>query len=148
DGTGEGQCIGILEFGGQIEPAALRLFCTTAGIPLPNVIEVDVSGPVQDPSAEPAVEVMLDLEVVAGICPKAKIPVYFGEKFDERSWKLTIAKAIHDAQNKPTVLSISWGFDEEDFAPSAGALDRVNIRFQEATMMGITVCVSAGDDGS
>jgi kumamolisin len=148
DGTGEGQCIGILEFGGQIEPDALQLFCTTAGIDLPNVIQVDVSGPVQDPSLEAGVEVMLDIEVVSGICPKAKIPVYFGKKFDERSWKLTIAKAIHDNQNKPSVLSISWGATEEDPAFSQGAIDRVNDRFQEAAMMGITVCVSAGDDGS
>jgi kumamolisin len=148
DGTGEGQCIGILEFGGQIETDALQQFCTTAGIDVPNVFQVNVSGSVDDPGAESGVEVMLDIEVVAGICPKAKIPVYFGKTFDERSWKLAIATAIHDAQNKPTVLSISWGFDEEDFAPTAGAIDRVNTRFQEAAMMGITICVSSGDDGS
>jgi kumamolisin len=150
DGDGSGQTIGILEFGGRLEPDSLELFCKKVGVSVPNVVEVDVNGGAADMSDEPTGEVMLDIEVVAGICPKANIPVYFGPTFDERSWVDTIDKAIHDADNNPNVISISWG-NSEDGPMSAWqgiSIAHVNDTLQEAAMMGITVCVASGDDGS
>ncbi len=38
---------------------------------------------------------MLDVEVVAGVCPKATIVVYFSS-FDESGWVNIIDTAIHD----------------------------------------------------
>lgn len=150
DGDGDGQTIGILEFGGRLEQDALDVFCKQVGVAVPRVVEVDVNGGATDTSDDPTGEVMLDIEVVAGICPKAVIPVYFGPTFDERSWVDTIDQAIHDADNNPTVLSISWG-NSEDGPQSAWqgiSIDHVNDALQEAALMGITVCVAAGDDGS
>jgi kumamolisin len=150
DGDGAGQSIGILEFGGRIQSDALEVFCKQIGVPQPQVVEVDVDGGAADTSDDPSGEVMLDIEVVAGICPKATIPVYFGPNFDERSWVDTIDQAIHDDVNKPSVLSISWG-NSEDGRRSAWqgiSIDHVNDMLQEAALMGITVCVASGDDGS
>jgi kumamolisin len=128
----------------------LELFCTRTGINVPAVVEVDVDGEPVDTSDDSSVEVMLDIEVVAGICPKASIPVYFGHNFDEQSWINTIDKAIHDSVNNPSVLSISWG-NPEDALRSAWqgiSIDHVSDSFKEAALMGVTICVASGDDGS
>ncbi len=150
DGDGAGQSIGILEFGGRVQSDALHRFCTQTGVPVPNVVEVDIDGGATDTSDDPSGEVMLDIEVVAGICPKATIPVYFGPNFDEKSWVDTIDQAIHDDVNKPLILSISWG-NSEDGPQSAWqgiSIAHVDDSLHEAALMGITVCVASGDDGS
>jgi len=146
-GDGAGQSIGILEFGGGFLPDDLALFCSSAGVAVPTIVPVSIDHtPTNIDNAE-AGEVMLDVEVVAGVCPKATIPVYFG-KFTERGWIRTIDRAIHDPVNKPSVLSISWGQAEEERVWSEGALDAVNDSFQDAVMMHVTICVASGDDGS
>jgi kumamolisin len=150
DGDGAGQTIGILEFGGRIQTDAFHVFCQRIGIASPPVVEVDVDGGAQDTGDDPSGEVMLDIEVVAGICPKASIPVYFGPTFDERSWVDTIDHAIHDTVHNPTILSISWG-NSEDGPQSAWqgiSITHVNDALHEAALLGVTVCVAAGDDGS
>jgi kumamolisin len=147
-GDGAGQSIGILEFGGGFLPDDLELFCEKVGVPVPNVvpISVDHAGTNADDAA--AVEVMLDIEVIAGVCPKAKIPVYFGPDLSERSLIDTVSRAIHDEDNNPFVLSISWGNFEESTSWSDGTLDRINDAFHEAALMGVTICIASGDDGS
>lgn len=150
EGDGDGQTIGILEFGGRIQTDALDLFRQRLELGDLQVVEVDVDGGAMDTSDDPSGEVMLDIEVVAGICPKAVIPVYFGPSFDERSWVDTIDQAIHDSEHNPTILSISWG-NSEDGHPTAwqrNAITHVNDVLHEAALMGVTVCVASGDDGS
>ena len=150
DGDGSGQTIGIVEFGGQILKDDLELFCKRIGVEVPAVVEIDVDGEPADTSDDSSVEVMLDIEVVAGICPKASIPVYFGQTFDEQSWVNTIDRAIHDSVHNPSVLSISWGNSEDGFhsAWQGMSIDNVSDSFQEAALMGVTICVASGDDGS
>lgn len=147
-GTGKGQSIGVLEFGGGYLPDDLQQFCSLAGVAVPNVIPISVHRAPTNRDNEAAIEVMLDIEVVAGLCPEATIPVYFGPSLSERSVVIVIDAAIHDATNNPTVLSMSWGDFEESQTWSDGTLDQVDDAFHEAAMMGITICVSAGDDGS
>jgi kumamolisin len=147
-GDGAGQVIGVLEFGGGFFTDDLELFCRIVNVAQPPVVPVSVGHARTNLHDGAEGEVMLDVEVIAGVCPKAKMPVYFGPDFSEQSWRRTIAQAIHDQQNNPTILSISWGAAEEDDNWSAGAIDRVNALFQEAAMMGVTVCVASGDDGS
>jgi kumamolisin len=91
---------------------------------------------------------MLDVEVVAGACPAANIVVYFSS-FDESGWVNVIDTAVHDEQNPLSVLSISWGYAED--APgawSSAALDAINDTLKTAALLGVTICVAAGDDGS
>jgi kumamolisin len=90
---------------------------------------------------------MLDVEVLAGICPKATIPVWFSQ-FTEKGWIDALDAAMHDPTYKPQVLSISWGYAEDVSVWTAAAVKQVNEALQEAALMGITVCVAAGDDGS
>ena len=64
-----------------------------------------------------------------------------------------LSAVIADTTNKPSVVSISWGWDENqpfqtDITWSPAAIDHVNHSFLAAAQLGITVCVSTGDDGS
>jgi kumamolisin len=147
-GDGAGQSIGILEFGGGVLPHDLELFCKRVGVAVPKVVPVSVDHAATNVDDDAAVEVMLDIEVIAGVCPKATIPVYFGPDLSERSLIDTVDRAIHDHVNNPFVLSISWGDFEESNRWSDGTLDHINDSFHEAALMGVTICVASGDDGT
>jgi kumamolisin len=147
DGDGSGQSIGILEFGGGYFPSDLKAFCKAAGVSVPNVIPISVDGAATDARDGTEGEVMLDIEVVAGACPQATIPVYFSN-FSEQGWIDNLSTAIHDTTHAPSVLSISWGLAEDDPDWSQGALEMINEMLQAAALAGITVLVASGDDGS
>ena len=142
--------IGIFEFGGGLRSRDLEQFCNDVGVSVPKVKVVSVDDTPQDPNdLNVSGEVMLDVEVIAGACPGAAQVVYFGSpQFDEKAWVDILGMAIHDDDNKPFILSISYGLNEDDAFWQEGSLEKINESFQEAAMMGITVCVSAGDDGS
>ena len=148
DGDGSGQTIGLLEFGGGYFPDDLVAFGKAAGLAsLPTVVPISVDKMPTNTNDEATGEVMLDVEVVAGICPKATIPVWFSQ-FTEKGWVDALDAAMHDAKYKPQVLSISWGYAEDVSVWTTAAVNQVNEALQEAALMGITICVAAGDDGS
>ena len=147
-GDGQGQTVGLLEFGGGYFPDDLAAFCQDADVSVPTVQTVSVNNTPTDAKDGAEGEVMLDVEVVAGVCPASTIVVYFSS-FDESGWVNAMDTAIHDQTNPLTVISCSWGYAED--APgawSAGAQTAINDSLQAATLLGITVCVAAGDDGS
>lgn len=148
DGDGSGQTIGLLEFGGGYFADDLAAFGKAAGLAsLPTVVPISVDKMPTNTDDEATGEVMLDVEVLAGICPKATIPVWFSQ-FTEKGWIDALDAATHDARYKPQVLSISWGYAEDVSVWTAAAVRQVDEALQEAALMGITVCVAAGDDGS
>ena len=147
-GDGGGQAVGLLEFGGGYFANDLKKFCEMAKVPnLPNVITVSTDGTPTDSNDPADGEVMLDVEVVAGACPKAKIVVYFAH-FSERGWITALDAAIHDEKNDPGVLSVSWGFAEGKMIWTQQAMTQINETLKEAATIGVTVCIAAGDDGS
>ena len=150
DGTD--QCIGILEFGGGYNPEDLATYFKQLGIPMPSITSVSVDGVKNspgDPDADP--EVALDIEMAGAIAPGAKIVVYFAP-FTEQGWVDALTTAIHDSVNKPSILSISWGFAEgepvQGFEWTPQTVQAVNEALQAAAAMGVSVCVASGDDGS
>jgi kumamolisin len=71
--------------------------------------------------------------------------VYFTPNTDQ-GFLDAITTAVHDAANKPSVISISWGGPESSWtAQSMTAMDEA---CQSASALGITITVAAGDDGS
>jgi kumamolisin len=147
---GKGECIGILEFGGGYRSHDLKAYFRQLGLPEPAITAVSVDGVTNqpDPGEEsPDTEVMLDIEVAGAVAPGASIVVYFSD-FTEQGWIDAISTAVHDDLHKPSVLSISWGFAEGRNIWSSQAIQAVNEAFQAAAAMGVTVCCSAGDDGS
>jgi kumamolisin len=148
NGTGAGQCVGLIELGGGFSPADLTTYFTGLGVASPSVVAVSVDGAENSPTGDangPDGEVMLDVEVVGAISPQTNIAVYFAPNTDA-GFLDAITTAIHDTTNKPSVISISWGGPESSW--TAQAMTAMDEAFQAAATMGITVCVASGDNGS
>lgn len=147
DQDGAGQCIGIIELGGGSRRADIKAYFHKLGLPVPHVKTVRVDGGRNHPSTPDGAdgEVMLDIEVAAGIAPKALIAVYFAPNTD-KGFLDAITKAIHDTTNKPSVISISWGAAEKEWTEQA--MTSFDQAFQTAAALGVTVFCAAGDNGS
>jgi kumamolisin len=147
-GSGQGECIGIIELGGGYRPADLTTYFTGLGVTAPAVSTVSVDHGKNHPTGDangPDGEVMLDIEVAGAIAPAAQMVVYFSPNTDQ-GFLDAVTTAIHDTTNQPSVISISWGGPESSWTQqSMTAFDQA---FQDAAAMGITVCVAAGDNGS
>ena len=144
---GEGVCIGIIELGGGFRKADLKNYFRTSG-EKPNVVAVSIDGARNSPSNPNGAdgEVMLDIEVVGSVAPKARIVVYFAPNNTDKGFLDAITTAIHDSHHRPSVISISWGGPESAWTPQA--LDAFDQAFQDAAAMGVTVCCASGDSGS
>ena len=156
-GDGAGQQIAIAEFGGGYFPDDLRAFCVKHGRPVPDVqvVPVNLTPPTlaqirqlpkrkRDVELGETSEVMMDVQIVAGLCPGANIAVYFAT-FDQKGWVDLLNRVI---SARPVTLSISWGLPEDSSDWSAAARQTINERLSAAATLGITVCVASGDDGS
>jgi kumamolisin len=147
-GTGAGQCVALIELGGGFRPADLQTYFSALGVGSPSVAAVSVDHGKNAPTGDangPDGEVMLDIEVVGAIAPQAKIAVYFAPNTDA-GFLDAITTAIHDATNKPSIVSISWGGPESSW--TSQAMTAMDEAFQAAAAMGVTVCVASGDNGS
>lgn len=149
------ECIGLLEFGGGVEQSDVAAYFKKLGTPAPDVEVIALDKVSTDPAADPdsTGEVMLDVDVAGCLAGGAKIAVYFST-FDEKGLVDSLSSVIGDSKNNPSVLSISWGWDENQpfngnsVLWSPAAIDHVNHSFLACAHLGITVCVSTGDDGA
>jgi kumamolisin len=145
--SGAGQTIGIIELGGGYRATDLAAYFQTLGLAAPNVTTVSVDGGKNSPSNANSAdgEVMLDIEVAAAVAPGANIVVYFTPNTDQ-GFIDAISTAVHDTNNKPSVISISWGGPESTW--TAQAMTALDEACQSAAALGITITVAAGDNGS
>ncbi len=149
------QCVGLLEFGGGVDQSDLTTYFQKLNLPVPDVKVIALDGVSTDPTAdeESTGEVMLDIDIVGSLAGGARIAVYFST-FDEKGLIDALSAVINDSVNNPSVLSISWGWAENQTFNSQGitwspaAIDHVNHSLLAAAHLGITTCVSTGDDGS
>jgi kumamolisin len=166
-GNCAGEHVAIAEFGAPLQsgsvvppayfPEDVTAFCTAQGRPVPTVdtVRVNISPltlaqvralppKVANAALEETGEVMMDVEIVAALCPAARISVFYAT-FDQKGWVDLLDRV---AAVQPVALSISYGLAEDSPDWSSGARNAINNRLQAAAMVGITVCVSSGDDGS
>lgn len=164
-GDATGQTIGLIEFGKDWEIEAdgteveveagykledVEQFFKNLKRKTPTLHNVEVLGVKNNPVGEGDAEFTLDIDVAGAVAPGAEIAVYITE-WTENGWVEAISSAVHDATNKPSVLSISYGWPELDklgFTWSKAAIEAVSEMFKEATALGVTVFVSTGDHGS
>jgi len=146
--SGAGQTIAIIELGGGYRSSDLAIYFNEIGIPEPSVSAIAVDHAGNKPSnSDPADgEVMLDIEVAGAVAPKAKIAVYFAPNNGDKGFMDAISAAVHDAERKPGVISISWGGPES--AADAQAMQAFHEIFVAAGALGITICAAAGDHGT
>jgi kumamolisin len=147
-GTGQGQCVALIELGGGFQPADLDTYFTGLGVSAPSVVAVSVDHAQNSPTGDangPDGEVMLDIEVVGAIVPQATVAVYFAPNTDA-GFLDAITTAIHDTTHRPSIISISWGGAESSW--TAQAMTSMDDAFQSAASLGLTICVASGDSGS
>lgn len=156
----KGITVGIAEFGGGYFASDLETFCKGQQLAVPDVAVVPVgleslteaeimSLPEQmrDYELGCSEEVNMDVQIVAGMCPGAGIAVYFAPG-SQKGWIDLLNAVIADHANDPRVLSVSWGAAEDTSDWAKGAVRAIDERLQAAALLGITVCVASGDDGS
>jgi len=156
-GDGSGQKIAIGEFGGGYFEEDLAAFCAKYNLPEATVDAISVNAPAytlaqikalpqaqQQEALDDSMEVNMDVQIVASLCPAAEISVYFAT-FDQKGWVDLLNKVV---ESRPIALSVSWGMPEDSSDWTTSARNAINKRFNMCATLGITVCASAGDDGS
>jgi kumamolisin len=155
--TGAGQCIAIIELndidvngrvtGAGYDPDDLAAFFKKAGIAAPSITPASVDGGANKPGLTASDgEVVLDIQVAGATAPGAKLVVYFAPN-TTAGFIDAVKAAAHDTARNPTVISISWGTAERP-DQSSQFLTGLNEAIRDAAVMGITVCVASGDNGS
>jgi kumamolisin len=159
DGDGKGQHIAIAEFGGGYFKEDMKAYCNKFGRPTPKVRPIPVDAPaytlldilnIQNPELrklqlDESFEVMMDVEIIGGLCPKASISVFFST-FSHDGW-IHLLERVIAARPIPAALSISWGHAEDDWW-TVNAIHDINNKLNIIRLLGITTCVASGDDGS
>jgi kumamolisin len=79
------------------------------------------------------------------VAPGARIVVYFAPNTTS-GFQDALTTAIHDATNKPSVISISWGGPESTW--TSQAMTAMDTAAQDAAVLGVSICAAAGDNGS
>jgi kumamolisin len=145
--TGNGQCIALIELGGGFRPEDIEAYFAALNLPTPQVTAVSVLGATNDPSTANSDdgEVMLDIDVAAAVAPGARIAVYFAPNTTQ-GFLNAITSAVHDADNNPSILSISWGGPEKSWTKQA--MRAMDAAFSDAATLGVSVFCASGDDGS
>ncbi len=172
---GSGETIGLIEFGGGFYAEDIKQFCAGMGVATPRITVVEVGSGANRPAsrrevhefldvvsgtltlaakseqndpfvaAQSTTEVTMDLEILAALAPGAHIVVYFASS-DEQGLYHGISRAVHDEQHKPGILSLSWSVPEHTLSKSE--LHAIEGVLSEAAHLGMTICVSSGDDGA
>jgi kumamolisin len=145
---GKNQTVALIELDGGFRTSDLNAYWKQLGLDNVAITAVGVDGATNKPTGNPESadgEVALDIEVVGAVAPQARLAVYFAPNTD-RGFLDAINAAIHDTVRKPSVISISWGAAENQWTPQS--MDAFNAAFQDAAMLGITVCAASGDNGS
>jgi kumamolisin len=141
---GGGQTIAIIELGGGYRDSDLRQYFSALGMTVPPISSVSVDGASNSPGDDADMEVLLDIEVVGAVAPAAAQKVYFAPNSDA-GFVDAISQAVHDTPT-PVAVSISWGQSEDAWsAQSRLAMDQA---MADAAVLGVTVTVASGDNGS
>jgi kumamolisin len=143
--TASGQSVGIIELGGGYRTSDLDTYFSQLNVTAPAVTAVSVDGGTNSPGSDTDGEVMLDIEVVGSVAPGVNIAVYFAPNTDQ-GFIDAITDAVHDANRKISVVSISWGGSEDSWTQQSQTA--MNAALQDAATLGVTVLASAGDSGS
>lgn len=173
EADGAGRAIGVICLAGGFHQEDLDAFAASIGLPPPQVTVVGVSGgandpvPLEelaaladylaDPQGEPpsndaifTLETTMDVELAIGYAPGAKVIAYFAPTNDEQGFYQALSAAVFDDDNRPSAISLSWGWPESDWSEdeTRRILPAMEDLLLEAGTLGITFCASSGDDGA
>jgi kumamolisin len=142
---GQGMTIGVAEFGDPYDPRDVANYAACVGIAPPTIENIDVDGHLAAGTGQG--EAAMDLELIAGLAPKAHIIDY---QADLNS--TSFIQALIDVFNRVAtdhrvqVLSVSYGSGEDMFSNSEQVAVARSLRTLAAE--GISVFISSGDCGA
>jgi kumamolisin len=142
---GAGQCVAIIEPNGGYDRADLATACHAMNLPMPDVVDVNVGQGRNDLGRNPLAdrEVSLDVQVVAGVAPRARIVVFFTTN-TEMGLADGVVEAVRSTTFRPDVVVITWG-EPEAFWPD-DARKVFDDALADAAKLGVTVVAAVGDD--
>ncbi len=143
-GTESDQRIALIELGGGFREQDNQIAFGAMKVKAPTIIPVSVGTGANNPGLDPNSdsEVALDIQVAGAACPGAPIIVYFSDN-STQGFVDAVSRAVHDSQNKPTVISISWGSPEAQW--NAQSSRAMTAALADAARLGIPVFAAAGD---
>ncbi|EFH86546.1 S53 family peptidase [Ktedonobacter racemifer] len=153
DLQGQGTTIGIAEFGDPYDINDVQNYIACTGQSMPSIQNIDVGTPLPPGTGEG--EATMDVELIAGLAPKASILVYQTQLQDANnpiSQVTSFAQGMLDVFNrvasdhKVQVLSVSYGLGEEMFSTSDQIA--INNSLRNLAAEGISVFISSGDCGA
>jgi kumamolisin len=147
DADGSGQTVGVVQLRGTFKPDDFKQCMAAQGrnAKLPIVKRVDNAELAHAEETEKDVESAIDTQIVGALAPGAQIIVYAAPD-DERGVLDAVRAAIFDDENRPSILSISFGFPEHLWTPVA--LTVLDDLFTAAALLGVTIFCAAGDNGA
>ena len=89
-------------------------------------------------------ETTMDVELIGTWANEAHIVVYFTHN-NARGKYEAFSAALHDTTYKPDVISCSWDIPEK--SASRVLLEEMDLMFQAAALMGISIVCASGDHG-
>lgn len=141
---GQGQTVAVVETGG-FKRSDVEAFARCFGVEAPPTRAIPVGGGKPLPAED---ETTLDLEMLSVGAPGLdRILVYEGSS-SLIGIVVTAASALGDRGHRPDVISISLGFCEPQMRGSLALRNAIDAVFAFAAGAGISVLVSAGDQGS
>jgi subtilase family serine protease len=138
---GDNQTVAVFELDGY-QSSDITQYLQNYNLGTPNISNVQVDG--FNGSAGPgAIEVELDIEVVAAMAPHANQIVYEGPNTTQ-GVNDTYNKIVTD--NRAQITTISWG--ECEAQSGASELQTLDSIFQQGAAQGIAMFAAAGDSGA
>ncbi|MBE3560537.1 MAG: S8/S53 family peptidase [Ktedonobacteraceae bacterium] len=138
---GSGQTIALFELDGY-ERSDIAQFFQDNQLGQPDIKNVLVDG-FDGSAGQGAIEVELDIEVIAEIAPRATQVVYEGPNTTQ-GVNDTYNRIVND--NQAQVVSISWG--ECEAQAGLAELQTLNNIFKQAAAQGISLFAASGDSGA
>jgi subtilase family serine protease len=138
---GDNQTVAVFELDGY-QASDIQQYDTSNNLGNTNVSNVLIDG-FDGSAGAGAIEVELDIEVVAAMAPHATQIVYEGPNTTQ-GVNDTYSKIVND--NKAQVTTTSWG--ECEAQSGAAELQTLDGIFQQAAAQGIAIFAAAGDSGA
>ena len=147
DADGSGQTIGVLQFRGEFRADDFDRCMQAQGVApaRPIVKRIDAAALQHKIETTKDLEAALDSQIIGALAPGARIVIYQAPD-DERGFLDAIRTALFDEEYEPSVLSISYGWPEQLWTPAA--LDILDELFSVASLVGVSVFCSSGDNGA
>ncbi|MBV8170844.1 MAG: hypothetical protein JO219_02820 [Candidatus Eremiobacteraeota bacterium] len=147
EADGSGETIGVLQLRGAFKPDDFTKCMQDAAVKTnaPFVRRIDNAEVSHAIETDKDIESAIDTQIVGALAPGAQMVIYAAPD-NERGVLDAVRTALFDADHRPSILSISFGFPEHLWTPAA--LTILDQLFTAAALIGVSVFCASGDNGA